>query len=95
MAFPKGQRNPNGGRKKGVPNKKTAEDIARVAASGLMPVDYMLQVMRDNTAEKSRRDDMAKAVAPYLSPKLANIEVGNKDNKPFVIQVSSSDEKLL
>lgn len=94
MAFPKGQRNPNGGRKKGVPNKKTAEDIARVAASGLMPVDYMLNVMRDETAEKSRRDDMAKAVAPYLSPKLANIEVGNKGGAPFKVVVQATDGDL-
>lgn len=84
-----------GGRQPGSINKKTAEKIEQLSASGLMPVDYMLNVMRDETAEKSRRDDMAKAVAPYLSPKLANIEVGNKGNKPFVIQVSGSDEKLL
>jgi hypothetical protein len=34
----------------------------------------MLQVMRDDEAETSRRDEMAKAAAPFLHPRLAAIE---------------------
>ncbi len=94
MAFPKGQRNPNGGRKKGVPNKRTAALIDAASSEGLMPVDYMLHVMRDETAEKARRDDMAKAVAPYLSPKLATVELANKNSEPFKVVVQGSDGDL-
>jgi hypothetical protein len=63
-----------GGRKAGMPNRKTAETQAAVAASGITPLDYMLSVMRDTAAEPDRRDDMAKAAAPYVHAKLAAIE---------------------
>src|SRR6185295_12937964 len=33
------------------------------------PVAYMLAVMKDDEAEPTRRDGMAKAAAPYLRPK--------------------------
>ncbi len=36
----------NGGRKKGIPNKKTQELIARVQSEGLMPLDIFLNDMR-------------------------------------------------
>lgn len=90
----KGGKREGSGRKPGIPNRKTAEKMAAAAEAGLMPVDYMLNVMRDETAEKSRRDDMAKAVAPYLSPKLANIEVGNKGGAPFKVVVQATDGDL-
>lgn len=63
-----------GGRTKGVPNKATAAKAEAVAASGLTPLDYMLAVMRDETIASDRRDDMAKASAPYVHPKLAAVE---------------------
>ena len=64
-----------GGRKKGTPNKATtaASIRAEIAVSGEVPLDYMLRVMRDETAEPHRRDAMAKAAAPYLHPQLAAI----------------------
>jgi hypothetical protein len=36
------------------------------SAEGLLPLDYMLKVMRDEAADRERRDDMARAAAPYL-----------------------------
>jgi hypothetical protein len=42
--------------------------------SGLMPVEWMLAVLRDPETEDARRDEMAKQVAPYLHPRLAAIE---------------------
>jgi hypothetical protein len=41
---------------------------------GLTPLEYMLAVLRDETVEPERRDEMAKAAAPYLHPRLASIE---------------------
>jgi len=58
-----------GGRQKGSKNKKKREVIQRAKDAGLMPLDYMLQVMRDETQPPERRDDMAKSAAPYLHPK--------------------------
>ena len=63
-----------GGRKKGTPNKKTAERYAQMAASGEMPLEYMLRVMRDESAPETRRDEMAKAAAPYEHSRLSSSE---------------------
>lgn len=62
------------GRKAGSPNKRTIETQAKVQASGLMPLDYMLSVLRDGTADVKDRMDAAKSAAPYLHAKLSSIE---------------------
>lgn len=67
----KGGYRPNGGRPKGsrAPWALPAPDGKAVASPGLMPLEYMLAVMRDETADKTRRDRMAIAAAPFLHPK--------------------------
>ena len=62
-----------GGRKKGSKNKINRQKELQKAAeiSGLTPLDYMLTIMRDKDAKDERRDDMAKAVAPYLHARRA------------------------
>ena len=45
----------------------------------LTPLDYMIMVMNDDTAEKERRDRMAQVAAPYVHPR-ADI-IGKKDEK--------------
>jgi hypothetical protein len=72
MARPRGCPK-SGGRKKGTPNKATLIRHQQLAASGKLPLDYMLSVMRDETADVRRRDDMAKAVAPYIHPRLQSM----------------------
>lgn len=63
-----------GGRQKGTRNRATAEARAAAEATGILPLDYMLTVMRDPKAEAKRRDPMAMAAAPYLHPKLSTVE---------------------
>lgn len=70
-----------GGRAKGVGNKRTAARKAEIAAGGEMPLDYMLRVMRDPSAEYARRDDMAKAAAKFCHNALASIEHTGKDGE--------------
>lgn len=82
-----------GGRQKGSQNKATAAKAAEVAASGLTPLDYMLQAMRDEEVDPVRRDDMAKAAAPYVHPKLAAIEHTGKDKGPIVVQLDTLDSR--
>lgn len=55
-----------GGRKKGVRNKATAEKAASVAASGVTPLDYMLDVMRQPEPVKDEDEDGALFVARYI-----------------------------
>jgi len=40
---------------------------------GLMPVDYLLGVMRDTTASNTRRDKAATSVLPYVHPRVSPI----------------------
>jgi hypothetical protein len=63
-----------GGRQKGARNRATAEARAAAEATGILPLDYMLEVMRDAHADPKRRDAMAMAAAPYLHPKLSTVE---------------------
>ncbi len=74
-----------GGRKKGTPNKRTAEKIAEVEASGLTPLDYMLSVLRDELLDRETRLEAAKSAAPYVHAKLANIDatVSGEDGGPI------------
>ena len=60
-----------------------AERLAAIEASGATPLDYMLQVMRDEGVEPAKRLDAAKAAAPYVHPRLASVAVGNEGDKPF------------
>src|ERR1700704_3505402 len=59
-----------GGRRKGSLNKVTAELRTAVAKSEEAPLEYMLRVMHDENETIARRDDMAKAAAPYIPPRL-------------------------
>jgi hypothetical protein len=69
-----GGKRPNAGRKKGSPNKATAAKAAQVAASGVTPLDLLLQIMRDESADLGMRLDAAKAAAPYVHPKLHPVD---------------------
>lgn len=81
----KGQK--TGGRQKGTPNKRTAETVAAIAATGEMPLDYMLRVMRDPLAEPARKDAMAKAAAPYCHAALKAIEHTGPNGGPIGVSV--------
>lgn len=88
MARPKGS--PKlGGRKKGTPNKASIKRAEEIAASGLTPLDYMLQIMRDERQSDQARLEAARAAAPYVHPKLANIvHSGKEDGAPIVHKVA-------
>jgi len=70
------------GRPKGALNKRTAQIALAAAEGGMTPIEYMLDVMRDPGADVQRRDDMAKAAAPYIHPRLQAI--GGDDSMPPV-----------
>ena len=64
-----------GGRKKGTRNKKTQALLDRAYKGGIMPVEFMLKVMRDRKGyTPAERMDAAKAVAPYLRPRLSSVD---------------------
>lgn len=62
------------GRKPGAINRATAAAREKAEATGITPLEFMLQVMRDATAKRSERLDMAKAAAPYIHARLSAVE---------------------
>ena len=79
----RGGKRPGAGRRAGIPNKASIARQQAVAASGETPLDYMLRVMRDPASDDERRDQMAKAAAPYVHPRLAAIQHIGKDGGPI------------
>jgi hypothetical protein len=82
-----GGKRPGAGRKPGAINKATAEAKAMVKATGETPLDYMIRIMRDPEVDVSRRDDMAKAAAPYVHSRLASMEHSGKDGSPLIVEI--------
>lgn len=67
-------RPPNGGRKKAlVEAKKASADLK------LSPLEYMLKVMNDDSADAMRRDRMAVAAAPFVHAKPGEKALGKKE----------------
>lgn len=62
------------GRKLGAATKKTREIADAAMAEGLSPLEFMLNVMRDDGADKRERMYAANACAPYIHPRLQAIE---------------------
>jgi hypothetical protein len=72
-----GGKRPGSGRPKGAIRRLAEEAIREAKASGELPLDYMLRVMRDESADDERRDLMAVAAAPYLHARLQkNLHAG-------------------
>lgn len=82
---PNGGKRAGAGRKKNVPNKRTAEVQRQVEASGITPLQYMLDIMRSpdlieaepaqQIAHNAMRFEAAKSAAPYVHSKLSSVEM--------------------
>lgn len=76
------------GRPKGARNKTTVAMQQVMAERGDdTPLAYMLRVMSDNAADDDRRDEMAKAAAPYCHSRLATVEHTGKDGGKILIEL--------
>ena len=74
----RGGRRPGSGRKKGSATTKTREIADRAMEQGITPLEYMLQVLRDEFQPPHMRLDAAKAAAQYIHPRLQAIEHSGK-----------------
>jgi hypothetical protein len=82
----RGGKRPGAGRPKGALNRSTRAILEAAKASGEMPIEYMLRVMRDEKVYGLRRDKMALAVAPYLYPRLSIVaESDDQDEETFEV----------
>lgn len=92
------------GRKKGSTTTRTREIADRAMEDGITPLEFMLNVMRqephpelepvDLMKATAMRFEAAKAAAPYIHPRLAAIEHTGADGGPIVVSASPLDERL-
>ena len=82
-----------GGRKKGSPNQRTRELTARIEASGMTPLDFMIAVMRSPEAPLALRCEMARQAAPFVHAKLATIAHTGADRGPTVKEHITHDQR--
>jgi hypothetical protein len=85
--MPKGGRREGAGRKAGAATKKARESADRLAADGLLPLDYLVGVMRQTMQFDEVRFEAAKCAAPYMHPRLASVEATGKDGGAITVVV--------
>ena len=73
----------SGGRKPGTKNKNIEAKEAAIAASGLTPLEYMLEILRDEGNDKKTRMDAATSAAPYCHAKLVSTTATIKGTLTF------------
>lgn len=77
----------NAGRKPGASTRMNEKARQKAAEGGLMPLEYMLAVLRDETNPAEDRMDAAKAAAPYVHAKLASVEHKGDGGGPMVLEI--------
>lgn len=81
------------GRKPGAATRLNQEARQKAAEGGLMPLDYMLDILRNEDLSLEDRMDAAKAAAPYVHAKLASVEHKGDGGGPLQVIIRRfSDE---
>ena len=77
MAAPEGA-TPKQSRKASLDAEETEAPAAEASPSDaiMSPLDYLLSILRDEEQPQSARVEAAKAAAPYLHPRLAQVAHG-------------------
>src|SRR5262245_26464367 len=81
-----GGKRPGAGRPKGAASRANELVRREAAATGELPLAYMLRIMRDPSQPAGRRDDMAKAAAPFCHSRLSSVEHSGEISRPTVIR---------
>ncbi len=76
-----------GGRAKGAANLKTREIADKAALEGITPLEYMLSILSDERQETDKRFEAAKAAAPYIHPRLANVEANIEGKVGLTVEI--------
>ena len=82
------------GRKPGSKARLDEKIRNEAAASGILPLEYMLGVMRDEHQDRQRRDDMAKAAAPYIHARLTSAEVKTESTVRYVSDLPATSPTI-
>ena len=89
-----GGKRPGAGRPKGAASRANEEVRQEAAATGELPLAYMLRIMRDPSQPVGRRDDMAKAAAPFCHSRLSSVEHSGEIARPTVIRAPAVSATL-
>src|SRR4030095_5645341 len=73
---------------------ENGEGGKEAAATGELPLAYMLRIMRDPSQPVGRRDDMAKAAAPFCHSRLSAVEHSGEISRPTVIRAPAVSATL-
>lgn len=83
----RGGKRDGAGRPTGAANKRTREIADKAADEGITPLEFMLQVLRDEEQGMDNRMWAAEKAAPYVHAKLASVEHSGKDGGPLVLEI--------
>lgn len=89
--MPAGGYRPGSGRKHGSRNQKTQDFLDQVQQSGITPLDFLLNAMRNPAIDMDQRLDAAKSAAPYVHAKLASFEHHGPNGGPLQIAIINYD----
>jgi hypothetical protein len=86
--FMRGGRREGAGRKPGSVSKLDGEARRRAMEGGMMPLDYLLGIMRDENQDARWRLDAAKAAAPYCHARLSSTELSGPNGDAVKVQTT-------
>lgn len=89
----RGGSRPGAGRKKGAITTRTREIAEAALAGGITPLDYMLNILRDEKQSDAARFEAAKHAAPYVHAKLAAVDA-NVDVRGVTLNITPEDAEL-
>lgn len=87
MASKHGGRREGAGRKPGSITKRSREIAEKAAREGMTPLEFMLDMLRDDNADIKDRMWAAEKAAPYVHAKLASVEHKGDDGGPLQVIV--------
>lgn len=87
----KGGKTPGAGRKKGSRDKFQKAEAKKAIGDGLTPLQFLLGIMNDESADKRDRADAAKAAAPYCHPRLQSTQLDAKAKVTHLVEFPNDD----
>jgi hypothetical protein len=89
-----GGKRPGAGRPTGAASRANEQVRQEAAATGELPLAYMLRIMRDPSQPVGRRDEMARAAAPFCHSRLSSVEHSGEIARPTVIRAPAVSATL-
>ena len=90
----RGGARPGAGRPVGSVNRRTAEVIAEAMEAGKTPLEFLLEMMRDEDIDRKERAWAAEKAAPFMHPRPAPMERTVSLELPDTSTVEGIDKAL-